>query len=288
MIPDCVRLASRPEPHRARARTPVCLSSLDKSPPPRYGPAILGLMTPEQLPLLAAAVLLVAFLYSSVGHAGASGYIAVMSSFSLAPGVIKPTALLLNLLVASIGAWQFWRAGHFSWRLFWPFALLSIPAAFLGGYINLPTHVFKAAVGLVLWFSAVRFLLRPGDDEAVREPSRPAALSIGAGLGLLSGLTGTGGGIFLTPLLLLMRWARTKTAAAVSALFILVNSASGLLGNFASTRQLPPLALTLVVAVLIGGTAGSYFGSRRFPHTVIKRLLAVVLLIAGAKLIFTR
>src|ERR1039458_42825 len=95
-------------------------------------------MTPEQLPFLAAAVLLVAFLYSSVGHAGASGYIAVMSLFSVAPGVIKPTALLLNILVASIGAWQFWRAGHFSWRLFWPFALLSIPAAFLGGYINLP------------------------------------------------------------------------------------------------------------------------------------------------------
>jgi uncharacterized membrane protein YfcA len=103
-------------------------------------------MTPEQLPLLAVAVLLVAFLYSSVGHAGASGYIAVMSLFSLAPGVIKPTALLLNILVASIGAWQFWRAGHFSWRLFWPFAVLSIPAAFLGSYINLPTHVFKAAV----------------------------------------------------------------------------------------------------------------------------------------------
>jgi uncharacterized membrane protein YfcA len=245
-------------------------------------------MTPEQLPLLAAAVLVVAFLYSSVGHAGASGYIAVMSLFSLAPGVIKPTALLLNILVASIGAWQFWRAGHFSWRLFWPFALLSVPAAFLGGYINLPTHVFKAAVGLVLWFSAVRFLLRPGDDEVIHEPSRPAALSIGAGLGLLSGLTGTGGGIFLTPLLLIMRWARTRTAAAVSALFILVNSGSGLLGNLASTRRLPPLALTLAVAVVAGGTAGSYFGSRRFPHTVIKRLLAVVLLIAGAKLILTR
>jgi hypothetical protein len=245
-------------------------------------------MTPEQLPFLAVAVLVVAFLYSSVGHAGASGYIAVMSLFSLAPGVIKPTALLLNILVASIGAWQFWRAGHLSWRLFWPFALLSIPAAFLGGYINLPTHIFKAAVGLVLWFSAVRFLVQPGADDVLREPSRPAAISIGAGLGLLSGLTGTGGGIFLTPLLLLMRWARTKTAAAVSALFILVNSASGLLGNLASTKRLPALALMLAVAVVIGGTAGSYLGSRRFQHTVIKRLLAVVLLIAGTKLIFTR
>jgi uncharacterized protein len=244
-------------------------------------------MTPDQLPFLALGMLLVAFLYSSVGHAGASGYIAVMSLFSLAPGVIKPTALLLNILVASIGAWQFWRAGHFSWRLFWPFALLSIPLAFVGGWISLPTQVFKIIVGLVLWGSALRFLLHPSADEALHEPSRPVALGIGAGLGLLSGLTGTGGGIFLTPLLLIMRWARTKTAAAVSALFILVNSASGLLGNLTSTRHLPPVTLTLALAVIGGGTAGSYFGSRRFPPTVIKRLLAIVLIIAGAKLIFT-
>ena len=244
-------------------------------------------MTPEQLPFLALGVLLVAFLYSSVGHAGASGYIAVMSLFSLAPDVIKPTALLLNILVASIGAWQFWRAGHFSWRLFWPFALLSIPLAFVGGCLNLPAHAFKLIIGLVLWLSALRFLLHPSADDVLHEPSRPAALSLGAGLGLLSGLTGVGGGIFLTPLLLLLRWARTKTAAAVSALFILVNSAAGLLGNLATTRRLPALALTLAVAVIIGGSAGSYCGSRRFPPTVIKRLLALVLLIAGAKLIFT-
>ena len=244
-------------------------------------------MTPDQLPFLALGMLLVSFLYSSVGHAGASGYIAIMSLFSMAPAVIKPTALLLNILVASIGAWQFWRAGHFSWRLFWPFALLSVPVAFIGGCINLPTHAFKVIVGLVLWFSALRFLLHPSTDEVLREPSRSAAFSIGAGFGLLSGLTGVGGGIFLTPLLLLMRWARTKTAAAVSALFILVNSASGLLGNLTNTRHLPPIALTLAVTVVIGGSAGSYFGSRRFAHTVIKRLLAIVLLIAGVKLIFT-
>jgi uncharacterized protein len=183
-------------------------------------------MTPEQLALLALGMLLVALLYSSVGHAGASGYIAVMSLFSLTPAVIKPTALLLNILVASIGTFQFWRAGHFSWRLFWPFALLSIPLAFVGGWLNLPAHIFKVIVGLVLWSSAVRFLLQPSSDQVRHEPSPPAALSIGAGLGLLSGLSGTGGGIFLTPLLLLMRWAHTKTAAAVSAFFILVNSVS--------------------------------------------------------------
>jgi uncharacterized membrane protein YfcA len=227
-------------------------------------------------------------LYASVGHAGASGYIAVMTLFGLTAAVIKPTALVLNILVATIGTFQFWRAGHFSWSLFWPFAAFSIPLAFLGGYVNLNTHVFKILVGIVLWFSAARFLARPSNDEVTGQPSRPMALGIGAGLGLLSGLTGTGGGIFLTPLLLVMRWSKTKTAAAVSALFILVNSASGLLGNLAGTRHLPPVALWLAAAAVVGGAAGAYLGSRRFPPTVIKRLLAIVLLIAGAKLIFTR
>ncbi len=245
-------------------------------------------MSPEQLPFLTLAILVVAFLYSSVGHAGASGYIAVMTLFHLAPAEIKPTALVLNILVASIGTWQFWRVGYFSWSLFWPFALLAVPMAFVGGYLNLPTQVFKILIGVVLLFSALRFFWSPADDPVAREPSRPAAISIGAGLGLLSGLTGTGGGIFLTPLLLFMRWAKTKNAAAVSALFILVNSASGLLGNVSSTRHFPAFAIPLAVAAIAGGTAGSYFGSRRFDHTVIKRLLAVVLLIAGVKLIFTK
>jgi uncharacterized protein len=242
-------------------------------------------MTTEQLAFLAVGMLLVAFLYSSVGHAGASGYIAVMSLFSMAPAVIKPTALLLNLLVAAIGSWQFWRAGHFSWRLFWPFAASSIPLAFIGGRLNLPTHVFEIVVGIVLWLSALRFLLNPSSDEVLRQPGRGASLSIGAGLGLLSGLTGVGGGIFLTPLLLLLRWAKTKTAAAVSALFIFVNSAAGLLGNFTATRHVPPVGLVLAAAVIVGGAAGSYLGSRRFQPVVIKRLLAVVLLVAGAKLV---
>ncbi len=245
-------------------------------------------MTSESLPLLTIAILLVAFLYSSVGHAGASGYIAVMALFGIAPAVIKPTALVLNILVAAIGAWQFWRAGHFSWRLFWPFAVLAIPCAFLGGWIDLPTRIFKILVGVVLLFSAIRFLLRPSADEVTGEPSRPAAISLGSALGLLAGLTGTGGGIFLTPLLLFKKWARTKEAAAVSALFILVNSIAGLLGNVASTRRFPSFAIYLAIAAIVGGATGSYFGSRRFDHTTIKRCLAIVLLIAGTKLVFVR
>jgi uncharacterized membrane protein YfcA len=241
---------------------------------------------PENIVLLTLAILVVAFLYSSVGHAGASGYIAVMTLFALTPNVIKPAALVLNILVASIGTWQFWRAGHFSWRLFWPFAVLAIPMAFAGGYTNLPAHTFKVLVGIVLLFSAALFLFRPANDSVDREPGRIIAIPAGGALGLLAGLTGTGGGIFLTPLLLLMRWARTKTVAATSALFILVNSIAGLLGNLSSTRNLPSFAFVLVGAAVIGGAAGSYFGSWRFNHIVIKRLLAVVLTIAGAKLVF--
>ena len=237
--------------------------------------------------LLICAILVVAFLYSSVGHAGASGYIAVMTLFGLLPSVIKPAALVLNILVASLTALLFWRAGHFSWRLFWPFAVLSAPFAFLGGYVNLPTHAFKILVGVVLLFSAAHFLMRSGPDQEPKDPSKPVAISVGAGLGLLSGLTGTGGGIFLTPLLIFMRWARTKTASAVSAVFILVNSIAGLLGNLSSTRQLPLFALPLLVAAVSGGAVGSYLGSRRFSPNFIKRLLAIVLTIAGFKLIFT-
>jgi uncharacterized protein len=245
-------------------------------------------MLPEHLPFLTAAILCVAFLYSCVGHGGASGYIAVMTLFSLAPTEIKPTALVLNILVASIGSWQFWRTGSFSWSLFWPFALLAVPLAFVGGYLNLPTAVFKILIGVVLLLSAARFLWRPATDSVASRPTRPVAISLGAGIGLLSGLTGTGGGIFLTPLLLLMRWAKTKNAAAVSALFILVNSAAALLGNLSSTQKFPVFAIVPAIAAIIGGTAGSYLGSRRFDHTLIKRLLAVVLLIAGSKLIFTK
>src|SRR5687768_13235300 len=161
-------------------------------------------MAVEMLVMLTAGVFVVALLYSSVGHAGASGYIAVMTLLSLAPAEIKPIALALNILVASIGSWQFWRAGHFSWSLFWPFALLSVPFAFVGGYLDLPTQVFKVIVGIVLLVSAAQFLVRPPAEGESHAPARPLAMGVGAGLGLLSGMTGTGGGIFLTPLLIFL------------------------------------------------------------------------------------
>ena len=241
----------------------------------------------EYLAALVLAIGVIAFLYSSVGHAGASGYIAIMTLASLSPAVIKPSALVLNILVASIGSWQFHRAGHFRWTLFWPFAMLSIPLAFLGGYLDLPTHLFKLMVGIVLLLSALYFFWNPDNDEVGPAPALPIAIASGGVLGFFAGLTGTGGGIFLTPLLLVMRWARTKQAAATSALFILVNSIAGLAGNASSVGSIPALVWPMAIAAVAGGTAGSYLGSRRYPVTIIKRLLAAVLVIAGLKLLFT-
>ena len=241
----------------------------------------------ELLLLLLGGVFIIAVLYSAVGHAGASGYIAVMSLLSLTPAVIKPSALALNILVASIGTVQFMRAGHFSWRLFWPFAILAVPLAFVGGYVALPDYGFKILVGLVLLYSAVRLLFESKREITTSTPPLPAALAAGAVIGLLSGLTGTGGGIFLTPLLLFMGWSTPKTAAAVSALFILLNSTAGLLGTLSSTPSMPSFLLPLLLAAGLGGLVGSYFGSRRLNSSAIKRMLAVVLFIAGTKLLLT-
>jgi hypothetical protein len=237
--------------------------------------------------LLFLAIGIIAFLYSSVGHAGASGYIATMAIFGIASAMIRPTALVLNILVASIGTFQFWRAGYFSWRLFWPFALLSIPAAYVGGYLQPSASLLRILIGVVLLFSAARLLLRRRDPAQTFPPSRPAAVSVGAGLGFLAGLTGTGGGIFLTPVLLFCRWAHIRQAAAVSALFIWVNSIAGLVGYFTKVHAIPSVSFILSAAAIIGGIIGSHLGSRRYPVRVISLCLATVLVIAGIKLIFT-
>src|SRR5947209_4580872 len=245
-------------------------------------------MDTAHLVLLFLAIGLIAFLYSSVGHAGASGYIATMTLFGLAPGTIRPTALILNILVAIIGSYQFWRAGYFCWKLFWPFALLSIPTAYVGGYLQPSAGVLRILIGAVILFSAARLFFRKSDPPEANPLAKPLAVGVGAGLGLLSGLTGTGGGIFLTPLLLLCKWAPIKKAAAVSALFILVNSVGGLVGYFAAKHSIPGLGIYLAIPAIAGGTIGSYLGSRRLPVRGIAIFLATVLTIAGTKLIFTR
>lgn len=235
---------------------------------------------------LAAAIFAVAVLYSAVGHAGASGYIAVLTLFGFGVEVIRPTALTLNILVAAIGFIQWWRGGHFVWSLFWPFALFSVPAAFLGGWLYVPSAYLKVLLGLVLWFSAWRLLYRKVDSQGVVRPPRPMAVASGAGIGFLSGLTGTGGGIFLTPLMLFCRWAKVREAAAVSSLFILVNSSSGLAGYAQSGRELPDVAWPLAGVVAVGGFIGARLGSRHLPPRGMAMLLAVVLVIAGTKLLF--
>ena len=234
--------------------------------------------------LLALAVGAVALLYSVIGQAGASGYIAVMSLAGLAPGVIRPTALLLNVLVALLASLQFWRAGHFSWRLLWPFALLAVPMAFAGGALALPSRAFQLIVGVLLLLSALRLLARLPQDAEGPPPSRGLACVLGAGIGLLAGLTGTGGGVLLSPLLVLRGWAKAQRAAAVTAVFVLLNSLAGLAGNVATAGEPPALALPLAAAVVAGGFTGSWLGSRRLPSRALERLLALLLAIGGAKL----
>jgi uncharacterized protein len=239
--------------------------------------------------LLAAGLLVAAFGYASVGHGGASAYIAAMALAGIAPAEMRPIALLLNILVSALGTWKFQRAGHFRWRLFWPFAMVSIPMAYLGGAITLPGQTYKILVGLVLLYAALQ-LWRSGkrgeEMRDVREPPVLWAMLIGAAMGLLAGLTGVGGGIFLSPLLLMLGWAGTKQTSAVAAPFILVNSIAGLAAVLiAKNASLPGYVWVLVPAVLIGGWLGAEYGSRRFANPVVRRVLAIVLVLAGGKMI---
>lgn len=239
-----------------------------------------------------AAIFLVAILYSSVGHGGASGYLAVLALFGVAAAVTRPTSLVLNLFVSSIAFVQFYRAGHFDLKTFLPFAAGSIPMAFLGGMIQLPTTVYKIVLGTALILAAIRLAINLKSDTEMRAPNLWICLLVGAVLGFVSGLVGIGGGVFLTPILLLFRWTETKKAAGISALFILVNSAAGLLGNWllgkgVSVSDLPPNVWLWVAAAIIGGVIGATVGSYKFNSLTLRRVLAVGLLIAGAKLIFT-
>ncbi|MDD1749387.1 MAG: sulfite exporter TauE/SafE family protein [Methanothrix sp.] len=235
-------------------------------------------------------IFIAALLYASVGHGGASGYLAAMALFNVAPEVMKPTALVLNLFVTGIGTVRYARAGCFAWNIFWPFAVLSIPFAFLGGMWRLPPATYRIILGLVLLFAAWRLAIR---QSAHAPPTQkpivlPAALVMGAAIGLLSGLTGVGGGIFLSPLLLLLGWADVRKTAGVSSAFILVNSTAGLLGHVESVRSLPHQILWWAPAVLVGGALGAELGSRRLTPLTMRRMLAAVLVVAGLKMLLAR
>lgn len=237
--------------------------------------------------LVAVLILVIALLYSTVGHAGASGYLAAMALLGMAPVVMKPTALTLNIIVALIGTVRFYRAGFFSWRTFWPFAVASIPASFIGGSLTLPISIYKSIVGVVLLYSALRlfFTAETADQKKTTRAPIWLALIVGAAIGLLSGLTGVGGGIFLSPVLLLMHWAETKETSGVSVAFILVNSIAGLSGHASAISFIPPSIVYWAPAALIGGWIGTELGTRVLPVSNIRKWLSVVLALAGLKLL---
>lgn len=237
--------------------------------------------------LLAVCMFFGAVLYTSVGHAGASAYIALMALFGVAAPVMRPTALVLNILVASFTSLRFARAGLFRWRTLWPVLIGAIPMAFLGGSIQLPGHFYRPLVGVVLLCAAAR-LLWPRDLTKVAELTDIPVhwgILIGIGIGFLSGLTGTGGGIFLSPVLIFMGWSETRTASGVVAVFILCNSASGLLGNISAVQALPAELPLFAVAVLLGAVVGTYLGVSRLPPDGVLKALGLVLIVAGFKLI---
>ena len=231
---------------------------------------------------------LVAFLYSSVGHGGASGYLALMAIFSFSPDVMKPTALLLNIFVSLTAFIQFYRGKHFNWKIFLPFALASVPMAFAGGLIEVDAGVYKKVLGVLLLIPVARFLFFGNlQVNELKESNIFLSVLIGAAIGFLSGLIGIGGGIILSPVLLLLKWANMKQTAAISALFIFVNSLSGLAGQWTKGIDFSPDMYGYVAIAFVGGICGAYFGSLKFRSDMLKYLLAMVLGVAAYKLLFT-
>ncbi|MGB0601315.1 MAG: sulfite exporter TauE/SafE family protein [Flavobacteriaceae bacterium] len=236
--------------------------------------------------LFYALIPIVAFLYSSVGHGGASGYLALMAVFSFPSDMMKQTALLLNLFVAGIAFYQYYKGGYFNRSLFLFFALGSVPAAFIGGLWSLDPWLYKKILGFILFFAIARMLFKKeSTQQKNKQVAAPIGLIIGIVIGLFSGLIGIGGGIILTPVILLFHWGTMKEAAAVSALFIWVNSASGLFGQLSSGVNLTTNAFVLVGLALVGGIFGSYYGSQRWNNRRLEYFLALVLTSAGIKLI---
>jgi uncharacterized protein len=249
-------------------------------------------MAVDQLLILAAAFFVVALLYTSVGHAGASGYLASMALVGLAPATMRPVALALNILVASLTVYRFSRAGFFNWRNLWPFLLGSVPLAAVGGSWKLPNHQYSYVVAAALLISAGILLWRAyrnrrPDRQAVAPIPVAPALFIGAAIGLMSGLTGTGGGIFLSPVILLTGWAAPKETSGISAPFILINSAVALVAGSLSWAALPMELPWLAGAALAGALAGTWLGLKKLPVPFLLTLLAAVLVIAAVKLLLT-
>lgn len=232
-------------------------------------------------------VFLMAVLYSSVGHGGASGYLALMALFSFSPDFMRPSALVLNIFVSSIAFFSYYRNNHFRLKLLLPFIITSVPFAFLGGALTVNPKAYKIILGIFLIFAIGRMMYRPKNKEnELKTVNKPLAYGIGTVLGFLSGLIGIGGGIILSPIIILLRWGNMKQTAAASAAFILVNSVSGLIGQFSQGIQLAPELGYMLAAAIGGGVVGSYYGSFKITENVLKYALSAVLLFASVKLLF--
>lgn len=234
----------------------------------------------------------VSFFYASVGHGGASGYLALMALFSFSPEVMKPTALLLNLFVAAVAFYFYYKEGYFNKKLFFYFAISSIPASFIGGMITIETNLYKKILAILLFLVVIKMIqgisfgkLRKKNTE-LKKIKIITALIVGAFIGFFSGLIGIGGGVILTPIILLLNWGKIKEAAAVSALFIWVNSASGLAGQFTNGLILEKETFILVSFALLGGFLGAFYGSKKLNNIRLKFILALVLVVASVKLFF--
>lgn len=246
-------------------------------------------MDATTIAMIAVLMGLAAALYSTVGHGGASAYLAIMALFAVVPETMRPTALALNLVVAGLGSWRYWRAGQTNLRLLLLFAVTAVPAAFIGGGIKIAPEIYRPLVGVLLLLAAMRMFWQPSQlaKRALRTVSAAVALPVGALLGLLAGLTGTGGGIFLSPLIILFGWEDARRTSGVVAGFILLNSIAGLAGNVASVRSLPAELPIFIAAVAIGALVGTWLGAGRLPKPKLLQGLGLVLVIAGAKLILT-
>jgi uncharacterized membrane protein YfcA len=240
---------------------------------------------PVSLAALSILVLIAAVLYSAVGHAGASGYLAAMALFGVPASTMKPTALVLNVLVAIIGTARFARAGQTPWTLLMPLCAGSIPAAFVGGRITLPNHLFEPLLAVLLCMAAAR-LWSSGDQVVGQARPRPGALvGVGMGLGFLAGLTGIGGGVFLSPIVILAGWETPRRTAGASAPFILANSIAGLIGHVSAGQPVPRQVGVLAVMAIVGGFVGSWLGATRLDQRTLRRVLAVVMVVASLKLL---
>lgn len=231
----------------------------------------------------------VAFLYAAVGHGGASGYLALMALYGVAPEEMKPTALVLNLFVSMTSFIQYYRGGYFLKKLFLPIAGASIPLAFVGGMITVEENIYKRILGILLLFPVIRFFFfKNVADSELKSHNVTIAIITGGIVGLLSGMIGIGGGIILSPILLLLQWTNQKQTAAISAAFIFVNSVAGLGGMLTQGISFTGDMVMYITVAFIGGLLGAYLGSKKFNQDVLKYVLATVLLMASYKLLFTK